>query len=71
MEQFEVVREHLGDRLYAAGEVREAKEADVVHLVRNGVLRVAGEKGAPAPANKAAPAPANKAAPIPANKSKV
>lgn len=70
MPEYEVLREHLGDRPYLPGETREAKEIDVAHLVKNGVLRASGEKAQPAPANKAAPAPRNKAAPTGANKSK-
>ena len=33
-----VAREHLGDRPYARGDEREAAPAEVMHLVRAGVL---------------------------------
>ena len=44
-----VNRPHQGDRFYNAGDYREAREADVAHLVARGVL----EKMSPPPANKA------------------
>lgn len=56
--KFDVLRQHLGDRMYQPGEEREAAEADVVHLVRAGVLRKAELK----PRNKAEAAPRNKGA---------
>lgn len=37
--QFEVMRQHLGDRFYNEGDIREANEQDVMHLIKNGVLR--------------------------------
>jgi len=37
--QFEVMRQHLGDRFYSEGDTREANEQDVMHLIKNGVLR--------------------------------
>lgn len=37
--QFEVMRQHLGDRFYNEGDIREANEPDVAHLIKNGVLR--------------------------------
>lgn len=37
-ETFDVVYEHLGDRMYYAGETREAEAADVEHLIP-GTLR--------------------------------
>ena len=52
-----VMRQHLGDRLYSKGDVREAREQDVGHLVRAGVLV---EKSEPAVLNKAEPAVHNK-----------
>ena len=55
---FIVKRQHFGDRLYLAGEEREADPRDVAHLVEKGVL---AEKAAPAPKNKAAATPKNKA----------
>jgi hypothetical protein len=36
--EYQVKREHLGDRLYMPGDVRTAQPADVAHLVRAGVL---------------------------------
>jgi len=39
--KFKVLRQHYGDRLYLAGDEREAEERDVLHLVKAGVL-VAG-----------------------------
>lgn len=38
IETFDVVYEHLGDRMYYAGETREAEAADVEHLIP-GTLR--------------------------------
>lgn len=37
--QFEVMRQHLGDRFYNEGDTREANEQDVMHLIKNGVLQ--------------------------------
>ncbi|MBK3745925.1 hypothetical protein G3A39_43035, partial [Paraburkholderia aspalathi] len=37
--KFEVLREHIGDKFYKTGDVREVDQMSVVHLVRNGVLR--------------------------------
>ena len=36
--EYEVMREHLGDRLYMPGDKRLAAASDVAHLVRAGVL---------------------------------
>lgn len=58
---YEVIRQHLGDRLYMPGDVREVNQGDVAHLVANGVLKPVRAKAGPAPANKAAPKPQNKA----------
>lgn len=55
--KFKVIRQHMGDRLYMPGDEREAKEADVRHLVDAGVL----EKATAPPENKAKKsAPQNK-----------
>lgn len=55
--KFTVIRQHLGDKMYMPGDVREAAESDVAHLVRNKVL----VKARPAPKNKAeTSAPKNK-----------
>lgn len=35
---YTVARVHIGDRDYAVGDIRTANEADVAHLVANGVL---------------------------------
>lgn len=64
---YDVLREHLGDRMYVKGETREAEPARVSHLVKAGVLREAApdaEKVAP----KAAAAVKNKAVKVPQNK---
>ncbi|UWQ16151.1 hypothetical protein [Jannaschia sp. M317] len=59
--KFEVLRHHEGDRSYVPGDLRDAQEGDVAHLVASGVLRPAG-KAAQAAANKAVKAaPKNKA----------
>lgn len=35
---YKVARAHIGDRDYAVGDIRAANEAEVAHLVANGVL---------------------------------
>lgn len=60
--KFKVMRRHDGDRMYEEGEIREALEVDVKHLVPH-VLKPLG-KAEVVPANKAEPAPANKAGPV-------
>lgn len=55
--KYQVMRQHLGDRLYIKGDVRDAREQDVAHLVRAGVLV---EKVEPEVMNKAEPAVHNK-----------
>lgn len=57
MAKYQVLRQHYGDKLYQAGETREAAERDVAHLVKSGVLKVAEPVK-----NKAEPAVKNKAA---------
>lgn len=60
--KYDVKREHIGDRLYRKGEVRECNPSTVTHLVRKGILSTAkGQKAAKPPANKAAPKLQNKA----------
>ena len=65
--KFIVKREHYGDRMYVAGETREAVKADVQHLIEKGILVEAGSddvsvKKEPEPKNKAVKrAPKNKA----------
>lgn len=62
MPKYDVLRQHEGDKFYRPGDTRDAASADVAHLVRGGVLRLAsGEKADPAHENKAEPKPANKA----------
>lgn len=39
MRKYRVLREHLGDKPYAEGHVRDADEVHVTHLVRAGVLK--------------------------------
>lgn len=65
--KYTVTRQHYGDKLYVPGDEREAKEADVAHLVKNGVL---AEMKAPAKKveAKAAPQVENKAVTPAANK---
>ncbi|WP_203595689.1 hypothetical protein [Salipiger sp. PrR003] len=55
--KFKVLRPHQGDVWYAAGDEREAREAEVQHLVDRGVLA----KVEPEPKNKAVTAPKTKA----------
>lgn len=59
MQEYEVLRQHLGDKEYAQGDIRTANPRDVAHLVKNGVLRL---KAAPEVKNKAVRAPRNKKA---------
>ncbi len=61
--RFTVLRPHIGDRPYQKGDTREAIEADVAHLIRNGVLSPLDAKAEPPLLNKAeAGAPLVKAA---------
>ena len=61
MEKFKVIRQHLGDKMYMPGDLREAKEGDVKHLIAAGVLAAPESKAEKAPANKAeGAAPKNK-----------
>lgn len=41
--EYKVLRPHQGDKWYAQGDPREAKEADVAHLVKAGVLKPADQ----------------------------
>lgn len=71
MQSYRVKREHIGDKDYSVGDVRNANAQDVAHLVDSGVLEPVGPKGdgkKPAQA-KSAPAAKNKRAAVPANKS--
>ncbi|MCA0963288.1 hypothetical protein [Salipiger bermudensis] len=60
--KFTVLRPHQGDKWYDEGDEREAREADVAHLVERGVLAQAK------PQKKAEPAAKNKARQVPSNK---
>lgn len=56
-----VLRPHEGDKFYNVGDVREAVEGDVKHLVPNTLEAIGGEKSEAAPKNKAVKsAPKNK-----------
>lgn len=63
MKTYEVLRQHLGDKMYMPGDTRDAAQVDVQHLIDNGVLREGKAKIEPAPSNKAEKAaPKNKSA---------
>lgn len=66
MAEFTVIRNHLGDRHYRPGDLREADEMAVAHLVRAGVLVKIGKP----PANKALRVPENKSGPSSASTGK-
>ena len=53
--KFDVLRQHYGDKQYMIGDVREATEADVAHLVASGVLKRKSEPKVQNKAEKAAP----------------
>ncbi|MGP4691622.1 hypothetical protein [Agrobacterium cavarae] len=61
MKTYQVLRQHLGDKMYMPGDNREAVQSDVQHLINNGVLREAKAKSDTAASNKAEKAaPKNK-----------
>ena len=60
MATYKVLRQHYGEKAYAAGDTREAEPREVAHLVASGVLAEVVEKAAPKLANKAAPKVSNK-----------
>ena len=63
MKTYEVLRQHLGDKMYMPGDQREAVQSDVQHLINNGVLRQAkGKSDAPALNKAEKAAPKNKSA---------
>lgn len=73
--QFKVKRRHLGDRIYAPGDIREASKGDVQHLIDAGVLAQLKEarnlppaEGGDEPTMQDQDVPARKAAPKPKNK---
>ena len=55
-----VKRPHFGDKAYRRGDIREASENDVKHLVERGLI----EKMAEPPKNKAAYVAGSKSAPL-------
>ncbi|WP_041409359.1 hypothetical protein [Sinorhizobium fredii] len=63
MKTYDVLRQHLGDKMYMPGDQREANQGDVQHLITNGILKEATAKAEKATANKAVKAaPKNKSA---------
>lgn len=56
--KYNVIRQHLGDKMYMPGDSREASPGEVKHLLANGVIEEA--KADPKPANKAEPKLQNK-----------
>jgi hypothetical protein len=63
MKTYQVLRQHLGDKMYMPGDTREVAQGDVQHLINNGVLREAQAKAEAPVANKAEKAaPKNKSA---------
>ena len=59
MTEYDVKREHYGDKYYQTGDKRTANPADVKHLVDNGVLVESVEESKPkttkTPAKQAKP----------------
>ncbi|MDH2664730.1 Uncharacterised protein [Acinetobacter baumannii] len=59
MTEYDVKREHYGDKYYQTGDKRTANPADVKHLVDKGVLVESAEKSKPkttkTPAKQAKP----------------
>ncbi|RAP40640.1 hypothetical protein BYZ73_13705 [Rhodovulum viride] len=49
MPTYTVLRQHLGERMYLEGEMREAAEAEVAHLIAAGVLGASDPEPEPAP----------------------
>lgn len=45
--KYDVLREHIGDKFYKSGDVRDAEPMTVAHLVRNGVLRPVADSSTP------------------------
>lgn len=57
MTKFEVIREHEGDKPYLVGDIREADEVDVRHLIGKCLKKMASvtkDKSAKSVQNKAA-----------------
>jgi len=62
MAKFKVIREHIGDRPYVEGEIREADARDVAHLVPRVLEPIGADAKAKAkPASKPAMTPKAKA----------
>lgn len=51
--KYNVLRQHLGDKMYVPGDTRDANEAEVKHLVEKGVLAPFEKKAEQPPKNKA------------------
>lgn len=66
MQKFTVLRDHLGDRAYRAGDIREAPAHEVSHLV-GAVLQPMENKAEAAPENKATPAAMPRTKPVRGN----
>ncbi|MBL3594807.1 hypothetical protein JMM63_04355 [Rhodovulum sulfidophilum] len=49
MPKFRVLRQHLGERMYREGEMRDAAASEVAHLVAAGVLEPVAPEIIPAP----------------------
>ncbi|WP_181498149.1 hypothetical protein [Rhodovulum viride] len=49
MPTYTVLRQHLGERMYLEGEIREAAEVEVAHLIAAGVLGAPEPPPAPKP----------------------
>lgn len=47
MTEYDVKREHYGDKYYATGDKRTANPADVKHLIDKGVLVESAEESKP------------------------
>ncbi|UNW10674.1 hypothetical protein MOW14_05805 [Acinetobacter indicus] len=47
MTEYDVKREHYGDKYYQTGDKRTANPADVKHLIDNGVLVESAEESKP------------------------
>jgi hypothetical protein len=61
MKTYNVMRQHLGDKMYYPGDTREAASGDVQHLIDNGILKESRAKAETPVANKAEKAaPKNK-----------
>jgi len=46
MQNFKVVREHIGDKLYKEGDIRRGSEADFKHLIPNVLVPIGVDDGA-------------------------